>query len=136
MVEHLNALVNLVNRRSRVQSSPRALRIGGEKMEVVLKIKSENLSKVKDLLLKDEIVNRASMTFKEGKDFDIEGYVCYISGTDERCQRALEIVKIEGEEGNVTELAEEVESSKAEEIIKKIKEEEDKAIEGFGSFLG
>jgi hypothetical protein len=105
-------------------------------MEIVLQIKSANLNKVKDLLLKDEIVNRASITFKEGKDFGVEGYVCYISGTDERCQRALEIVKVKDEEGNVTELAKEVESGKAEEIIKKIKEEEDKAIEGFGSFLG
>jgi hypothetical protein len=106
-------------------------------MEIVLQIKPANLSKVKDLLLKDETVNRASITFKEGKSFDVEGYVCYISGTDERCQRALEIVKVKDEEGNITEiLAEEVEKDKAEEIIKKIKEEEDKAIEGFGSFLG
>lgn len=105
-------------------------------MEIVLQIKSANLSKVKDLLLKDETVNRASITFKEGKVFDVEGYVCYISGTEERCQRALEIVKMKDEEGNVTDLAKEVESEKAEEIIKKIKEEEDRAIEGFGSFLG
>ena len=50
-------------------------------------------------------------------------------------QRVLPLVK--DEDGNITEtLAEEVESNKVQEIIKKIKEEEDKAIEGFGSFLG
>ena len=106
-------------------------------MDIVLQIESKDLSKVKDLLLKDEIVNRASIAFKEGSGFDLDGYVCYISGTEERCQRALEIVKVKDEEGNVTDtLAEEVENNKAQEIIKKIKEEENKAIEGFGSFLG
>jgi hypothetical protein len=105
-------------------------------MEIVFQIESANLSKVKDLLLKDETVNRASITFKEGKVFGVEGYVCYVSGTDERCQRALEVVKVKDEEGNTTELAKKVESGKAEEIIKKIEEEEDRAIEGFGSFLG
>lgn len=106
-------------------------------MDVVLQLKSEKLNKVKDVLLKDETVNRASIKFKEGKDFDIEGYVCLISGTDERCARALEIIKIKDEEGNVAEeLAEEVSAEKKEEVIKKIKEEEERAIEGFGGIFG
>lgn len=105
-------------------------------MEIVLRIKSENLNKVKDRLLKDEIVNRASIMFKEGSDFDVEGYICYISGTNDRCQRALEIIKTKDKSGNEVALAEEVEKNKKEEIVKKIKEEEERAIEGFGSFLG
>ena len=38
-----------------------------EIMELVLQIKSENLNKVKDVLLKNETVNRASIVFKDGK---------------------------------------------------------------------
>ena len=106
-------------------------------MDIVLQLKSEKLNKVKDILLKDDTVNRASIKFKEGSEFDVEGYICYISGTDERCARALEIIKVKDEEGNVTEeLAEQVEEAKKDEIIKKIKEEEDKAIEGFGGIFG
>ena len=97
-----------------------------------MQIKAENLSTVKDLLLKDEIVSRASMSFKEGKAFGVDGYICYISGTDEHCKHALDIVKAKKTDA----LAEEIEENKKQKIIKKIKEEEDKAMEGFGSFLG
>ena len=38
-------------------------------MEIVLKINGSDFAKVKDMLLKDETVNRGSMTFKEGKEF-------------------------------------------------------------------
>jgi len=106
-------------------------------MEMVLQIKSENLNKARDRLLKDEIVNRASLTFKEASGFGVDGYACYISGTDEQLNRALEVIKVKDDKENVTgTLAEKLEDNKAREIIRKIKEEEDKASEGFGSFLG
>jgi polyhydroxyalkanoate synthesis regulator phasin len=101
-------------------------------MKIMLKINMNEFNKVRDMLLKDETVNRGSMTFKEGKEFGVEGYVCYISGTEECCKRTLEILKV-GKEGA---MAEELEKNKKEEIIKKIKEEEDRAMEGFGSILG
>ncbi len=96
-------------------------------MEIVLSIKSENYAKVKDELLKDDAVSRASVQFKDAKMFDGEGYYCYISGGDEQCKKALELTK---------ELAEEVEGEKKEKIISKIKEEGDTATEAFGGLFG
>jgi len=96
-------------------------------MEIVLQFKSENFAKGKDALLTDDIVGRASLVFKEGSIIGKDGYYCYLSGTEEQCKRALELVK---------ELAEEVKDEKKSQLINKIKEEEDKAIEGFGSILG
>ncbi len=96
-------------------------------MEVVLHFKSENYSKGKEILLTDDIVGRASLTFKEGSIVGKDGYFCYLSGTDEQCKRALELVK---------DLAEEVTDETKSQLITKIKEEADKAVEGFGNILG
>ena len=96
-------------------------------MEIVLHFKSENFAKCKDILLTDDIVGRASLTFKEGSIISKDGYFCYLTGTEEQCKRALELVK---------ELAEEVIDETKSQLIKKIKEEEDRAIEGFGNILG
>jgi hypothetical protein len=97
-------------------------------MEIVLQIESKNLQKVKDILLKDDIVSRASMVFKDGKSLiSKEGYYCYISGTEEQCKRAKELSK---------EIAKEAEAKDKNEVIAKIKEEQDKAAEGFGGIFG
>ena len=96
-------------------------------MEVVLHFKSENYAKGKDVLLTDDIVGRASLVFKEGSIIGKEGYFCYLSGTEEQCKRALELVK---------DLAEEAEDDTKSQLITKIKEEEEKAIKGFGDILG
>lgn len=106
------------------------LKIGSDKrMEIVLKIKKENLQKVKDLLLKDGTVSRASVTFKESKSLGFKGndYLCYISGLEEACNKAKELTK---------DSAEIVSKKKEEEIIKKIKEEEESAMSGFGNIFG
>ena len=96
-------------------------------MEVVLHFKSENYAKGKDVLLTDDVVGRASLVFKEGSIIGKEGYFCYLSGTEEQCKRALELVK---------DLAEEAEDDTKSQLITKIKEEEEKAIKGFGDILG
>ena len=85
-------------------------------MEIVFKIKKQNLQKVKDVLLKDELVSKASIVFKESKSlgFDEDEYFCYISGLEEACSKAKELVK---------DLAETVTSVEEEKIISKIKEE-------------
>jgi enoyl-[acyl-carrier-protein] reductase (NADH) len=102
-------------------------------MEVILHVAGNNYAKLKEKLLADEIVNRASIVFKDAKQFDKEGgYLCIVTGTEERCKRALELTK--DEEGK--ELATEISGEEKEEILKKIKEEEDKAIEGFGGIFG
>lgn len=96
-------------------------------MEIVLYFKSENYQKGKDILLSDGTVSRTSLIFKEGSIIGKEGYYIYLSGTDEQCKRALELTK---------ELGKEVSGKEKEELIKKIKEEENKAVENFGSILG
>ena len=105
-------------------------------MEIVLQIESKNYQKVKEILSKDDIVSRSSMTFKEASIIEKEGYYCYISGTDEQCKRALEIIKEKNEEtGEEVELAKEASTEEKEKVMNKIKEEEDKAIEGFGGII-
>ena len=94
-------------------------------MEILMKADDRT---VFDKLLEDEIVSRASIIMKEGKGLGKEGYYCYVSGTEEQCERALEIGKENG--------AEEVTEKEKEEIVKKIKEEEEKAMEGFGGIFG
>lgn len=96
-------------------------------MEIVLHFKSENFAKCKDILLSDDIVGRASLTFKEGSIIGKDGYYCYLTGTEEQCKRALELMK---------DIGEEVTDETKSQLIKKIKEEEEKAIEGFGNILG
>jgi len=106
-------------------------------MEMVLSMEQKNLQKVKDILLKDDVVSRASIVFKEAKGLTgKEGFYCYISGSEEQCKKALEKVKIKDEKtGEVVELAKEVSGKEKEEVVSKIKEEEDKALEGFGGIF-
>lgn len=107
-------------------------------MEIVLHIEADKFAKVKDLLLKDEIVNRASIMFKGAEEFELgkKGYYCYISGVEEQCKRALEVIKEKPESGEEIEMAKVLEGEEKEKIINKIKEEEDKAIKGFGGIFG
>ena len=105
-------------------------------MEIVLQIKTKNYQKVKDILLKDDSVSRASIVFKEGGIIGKEGYYSYIIGSEEQCKRTLSLVKQKDEKtGEVIELAKEVGGKDKEELISKIKEEEDRAIEGFGNII-
>jgi hypothetical protein len=106
-------------------------------MEIVLSIEQKNLQKVKDILLKDDVVSRASIVFKEAKGLTgKEGFYCYISGLEEQCKKALEKVKIKDKKtGELIELAKEVNGKEKEEVVSKIKEEENKALEGFGGIF-
>jgi len=107
-------------------------------MEVLLQIEAKDYQKVREILLKDEIVSRASIIFKDSKLFDREGYLCYISGSEDQCKRTLELIKIKPKEESeeVIELAKEVKDKEKEEIINKIKKEEHTAMEGFGGIFG
>jgi len=97
-------------------------------MELVLLIETKNFQKAKELLLKDDLVSRASIIFKEAKAYgDKEGYYCYISGLEEQCKRALELTK---------DLAKEVKDKEKDNFISKIKEESEKANEAFGGIFG
>jgi len=96
-------------------------------MEMLLLVESKNLQKAKDLLMKDDVVSRASITWKEAKSFGFsDGYYCYVTGTEEQIKKAVELSK---------EIAKEVKDKERETVISKIKEEHDRALEGFGAIF-
>ena len=101
----------------------------GIMMEVIFKIEKQNLQKVKDVLLKDETVSKASITFKESKSLGLKGnhYYCYILGLEEACDKAKGLIK------DLTEIVNEKDAKK---IIEKIKVEEESAMTGFGDIFG
>ena len=108
-------------------------------MEIVLHMKMDNYEKVKNKLLKDDLVSRASITFKEAKAVDEskEGYYCYISGTDEQCKKALEMIKEKNPKtGEESIYAEQVSGKEKNKVIERIKGEEEKASEAFGGIFG
>ena len=88
---------------------------------------ARNLQKVKDALLKDDIVSRASIVFKEGSIIGKQGYCCLVSGTEEQCKKATELSK---------DFVKEVTGKEKIDFINKIKEEENRASEGMGGIFG
>jgi hypothetical protein len=108
-------------------------------MEIIMHAEGKNYKKLQGKLLKDEVVNRASVVFKEASQYGLgSGYLIIVRGDEERCTRALEVAagKADGEQDAGEQLAEEITGEQKEEISKKIKEGENKAIEGFGSIFG
>lgn len=96
-------------------------------LDCVFEIEKSNLQKVKDMFLKDDVVGRASVNFKEGSALGLgEKYYCYVSGVEEACKKAEELIDDLGNKVN-----EETEKK----IIDKIKEEENQAMEGFGGIF-
>lgn len=93
----------------------------------MLFVDRKNYVEVKSTLLKDDTVSRASIIFREASTlgFDRDGYYCYVSGSEEACNRARELVK-----GLATVMEE------GGEVVKRIKKEEKSAIEGFGNIFG
>jgi len=101
----------------------------GDYLKIVFEIEKLNLQQVKNILLKDEIVSRASIVFKESKSlgFDKDVFYCYISGLDQACEKARDLLK---------NIAKQVDEKIQEQIIQKIKQEEDSAITSFGNIFG
>jgi len=96
-------------------------------VELVLHAESKNASKVKDTLSADPVVSLASLIFKDGPSLGKTGFYVYISGLDSQCHKAMELVK---------DLVKVVEGKERDQIIHAIKEEQNKAVEGFGSIFG
>jgi len=97
-------------------------------LEVIYQIEKSNIQKAKDMLLKDDIVGRASVLFKDGNLLGFENkYFCYISGIEEACRRSEELIKGLGKK---------MDGKTKEQIIKRIKDEEDQAMQGFGGIFG
>ena len=98
-------------------------------MEVVFKIKKQNLQKVKNLFLKDDVISRASVVFKEAKSLGFTGddYYCYVSGINEACDKSKRLIN---------DLGELVKKEEEKKVIDKIKQEEESAMTGFGGIFG
>ena len=98
-------------------------------MEVLFEVERSKLSKATDVLLKDDLVSRASVLFKDSSTFGIKrsSYFIHVSGLEAACKKARELTK---------ELGKEVEGKLRDEVIAKIKEEEDSAASGFGAIFG
>jgi len=106
-------------------------------MDVVLHVENvEAFRKMKDRLLADETVNRASIVFKDAKMYTQKaGNLIVISGTEDRLKAALAIARAEKTVDGKPAAAE-LEAGEKEEILRKLKEEEDRAIEGMGGIFG
>jgi len=97
-------------------------------MKLLIKTTPEKKMKVEEKLKKDDKVSRASITVKDGSVYGKEKtYYFLIEGDEETLSKAKELVK---------ENAEEVTGEEKDEIISKIKEEEENALAGFGAILG
>ena len=90
-------------------------------MQRVFEVSKENKNKVENILKKDDLVSRQSITMRI---FDDNAYFL-IEGEEEAIKRAEELLK------DLAKIA-----KNEQEIIKKIKEEEEQALVGFGSILG
>jgi DNA-binding cell septation regulator SpoVG len=91
-------------------------------------ISGEDLEKVRQTLFSDEITSRANIVFKDAKLLTgKEGYYIRVIGTEEQLKRIKEIIG---------ESAKEIEAKEVEEVLKKLQEEDESALAGFGSIFG
>ena len=93
----------------------------------VFLVSKDNKSKAEDVLKKDDVISRGSITLKEASSLGIEkeGYFIIIDVSEEAMKKAEELLK---------DLAKKYE--KKDEVLAKIQEQEDSAIQGFGNILG
>ncbi|MCX6818151.1 MAG: hypothetical protein NTU57_04815 [Candidatus Aenigmarchaeota archaeon] len=98
-------------------------------MKEVFFIHMENYSKAKNVVFTDDVVARQTVNFREARALGMQkdGYYLEIDGPQEAIHRAKELL---------AEIAKVVEHKEKEEVLHKIKAEEDKAAEGFGSLFG
>ncbi|MBD3155238.1 MAG: hypothetical protein GF368_01115 [Candidatus Aenigmarchaeota archaeon] len=97
-------------------------------MKLVYEIEKSDFQKVKDVLFNDDLVGRSSIKFKDGETIGFEDkYYVYISGTEENCEKSEDLMK---------DLGEKVDKETKEKVLKKIEEEEDQAMQGFGGIFG
>ncbi len=92
---------------------------------VIFEVKTEDVGKI-NKLIKDDLVSRQSVLTRDSSSLDIKGDVSFlkIEGSTDGLKRAEELAK----EYNFKKL----DSKKAEEVNKKIEEQEDSAASGMG----
>ncbi len=98
-------------------------------MDWIILVKGVNAKKAEEILKKDDVTSRLGITIRDAKMLDLskDGSIFLIDGADEGVHRAKELIK------DFVEKADEKELLKARH---KIKEEQDRAAEGFGGIFG
>ena len=96
-------------------------------MKEVFLVSAENKNRAEMELKKDDLVSRGSITIKSAASLGIteDGYFIVVDASHEALKRAEEIMKPLG-----------AKYKHAKEVIEKIEEQENSAIEGFGNILG
>lgn len=87
----------------------------------------ENSRKLEEKLKKDELVSGASIKIRDASIINKDGVYFYLEGTNDKIEKARELSK---------DLAKEVFGEEKENVVKILKEEEEKAMEGFGLIIG
>ena len=96
---------------------------------VIFEVKSENIAKINDFL-KDDLVSRQSILTRDSSSLNIDKNVSYlkIEGSNEGIKKAKELAKeFEFKKLSVKD---------AEEVNKKIEEQENSAADGMGMIFG
>jgi len=96
-------------------------------MDLLLFCKKENSKKLEEKLKKDDLVSGASIKVRDASILNKDGVYFYLEGTEDKIIKAKELS---------LGLAEEVWGNEKENVIRILKEEEEKAMEGFGAILG
>lgn len=96
-------------------------------MQEVFVVKESDKSKAEDILRKDDLVGRQSITIRLASSMGLEkeGYFIIINGSEESIKKAQELI------GNFAK-----KYDKKQKILERLKEEEDSAAEGLGAILG
>ncbi len=95
-------------------------------MEVILYADQEKAEKLRNILLKDELVSKANVIFKDAKFMNKEGIYIRIMGNEEQCKKAIELSK---------ELAEEVTGEEKEKILNLMRKEDEEMLSGFSGIF-
>ncbi len=98
-------------------------------MKALFFVPSENYSKARNAVETDDLISRQTINFRESRalGFDKEGYYLEIDGSEDSISKAREVLEETGKE---------ITGNEKDEVLKKIKEQEDSAAEGFGSLFG
>ncbi len=96
-------------------------------MKVVYIVSADNKQKAEDALKGDDLVSRGSITIRLATALEIkeDGYFIVLDASENALKKAEELLK------GIA-----VKYDKSDNVIKKIQEQEDSAIEGFGNILG
>jgi len=91
-------------------------------LELILYVERGSADKLREILLKDDVVSRANVLFREAKSLGKDGYYVRVLGSEEQCKKALELAK---------DLAEEVSGEEREKVLKMLESEDEEMLSGF-----